>query len=309
MLSRRRFVTGVAGFAAQGRSAQHPELKTSTSVVLAPTVVRDQSGKFVRGVPAEDFLLFDNGARRPVNLEPETMPVALVLALQATFDARKPLDRMRKAVSLFGPLVVGEGGKAALLAIRDDVQVAAPFTSHFVRIERAASGLEARGDGCSFVDAVKVGGEMLREQPVERRKVIIVMAEARDRTSSADLQSTLLMLQRYNTTVYALTYSPGLMQFGKEVPTAPNVFEAVLKQGRVADVFALATGGRHDSFFRQNTVERLIAEIGEELHAQYILSFAPVAGEAQGFRILRASVSNRPELNVRTRSGYWPTAD
>ena len=87
-----------------------------------------------------------------------------------------------------------------------------------------------------------------------------------------------------------------------------NAFGAISKEGKAAEVLAAATGGRHVSFFRQNTTERLITEIGEELHTQYVLSFRPAASSAaDSFRPIQVAVANRPDLTVRTRTGYWFT--
>lgn len=62
---------------------------------------------------------------------------------------------------------------------------------------------------------------MLQDAPPGRRKVIVLMTEDRDRSSKADLRDTLILLQKHNITVYALTYSAGTMQLGREVATGP----------------------------------------------------------------------------------------
>jgi hypothetical protein len=54
-------------------------------------------------------------------------------------------------------------------------------------------------------------------------------------------------------------------------------------------------------------VERAIADIGEELHSQYLLSYNPNNKIEGGFHKIRVEV-NRPNLRVRTRDGYWLAA-
>ena len=92
-------------------------------------------------------------------------------------------------------------------------------------------------------------------------------------------------------------------------PNFLNAFGGFSRQANVADVFAKSTGGRHDSFLRQNTVERVIAEIGTELHTQYLLSFTPRPADPERFHTIRVAIAGRPDLTVRTRAGYWPVAD
>jgi len=41
------------------------------------------------------------------------------------------------------------------------------------------------------------------------------------------------------------------------------------------------------------------------VHRQYILSFEPKGGEPGQFHAVRVAVKNRPELQAKTRDGYW----
>ena len=72
-----------------------------------------------------------------------------------------------------------------------------------------------------------------------------------------------------------------------------------------SSLFTRTTGGRTLSFLKRNALERAIQLVGEEVHRQYILSFEPKGGEPGKFHAIRAVVKRRPELQVRTREGYW----
>ncbi|MEO7146149.1 MAG: hypothetical protein ABI165_21860 [Bryobacteraceae bacterium] len=52
-------------------------------------------------------------------------------------------------------------------------------------------------------------------------------------------------------------------------------------------------------------MEQAIQLVSEEVHRQYILSFQAKGGEPGRFHAIRVAVKNRPELQARTRSGYW----
>lgn len=74
-----------------------------------------------------------------------------------------------------------------------------------------------------------------------------------------------------------------------------------------AEVFTKYTGGREYSFINQNTLERVIGEIGEELHSQYLLSYSPNNQNEGGWHEIQVvTVPSRHE--VRTRPGYWMAA-
>ena len=137
MWSRRTFLTIPSGMAFFGQPgpAQHaennPQFRSGTSLVVAPTTVTAGTGAFVPGIPAEQFVLTDNGVRQNVTVEEDPQPLAVILAVQASFEARKPLDRLRTAASLFGPLVIGAGGSAALVAFREDVETVVSVDRRF----------------------------------------------------------------------------------------------------------------------------------------------------------------------------------
>jgi VWFA-related protein len=71
-----------------------------------------------------------------------------------------------------------------------------------------------------------------------------------------------------------------------------------------------ATGGVHYHAHRDRTVRTALDQIGSELHAQYIVGYAPSAKPADGFHAITVTVA-RPGTSVRTRPGYFlaPAAD
>jgi hypothetical protein len=80
-----------------------------------------------------------------------------------------------------------------------------------------------------------------------------------------------------------------------------------LSKPDISSLFTRATGGRALAFVRKNALEQAIQLVGEEVHRQYILSFQPKGGEPGKFHSIRVEVGNRPELQVKTRQGYWTT--
>jgi len=78
-----------------------------------------------------------------------------------------------------------------------------------------------------------------------------------------------------------------------------------LHQQDLSSLFTRTTGGQTLSFLKKNALEQAIQLVGEEVHRQYILSFEPKGGEPGKFHTIRAVVKGRPELQTRTREGYW----
>jgi len=78
-----------------------------------------------------------------------------------------------------------------------------------------------------------------------------------------------------------------------------------LHQPDLSSLFARTTGGRTLNFLKKNALEQAIQLVGEEVHRQYILSFEPKGAEPGKFHVIRVAVKNRPELQAKTREGYW----
>ena len=70
------------------------------------------------------------------------------------------------------------------------------------------------------------------------------------------------------------------------------------------EIAAAATGGEHVSAWKDRTIEKVIDEIGGELHSQYTLSYAPTGTEAEGYHEISVKV-DRTDLTVRARPGYY----
>jgi VWFA-related protein len=86
-----------------------------------------------------------------------------------------------------------------------------------------------------------------------------------------------------------------------------DIFTSLAQQTR-ADAAALLsriTGGRTWGFLKQSGLEEAIHAVADEAHQQYIVSFAPKPDAPGVFHYLRAEVKGRPDLKVRTRTGYW----
>jgi VWFA-related protein len=86
-----------------------------------------------------------------------------------------------------------------------------------------------------------------------------------------------------------------------------NIFTELSHKADVdaANLLTRTTGGRTFSFLKQSGLEDAIHAVADEVHRQYILSFQPKLDTAGLFHTIRAQVRDRPELQVRTRAGYW----
>ena len=73
------------------------------------------------------------------------------------------------------------------------------------------------------------------------------------------------------------------------------------------EIAAAATGGLHVSTWKDRTLEKVIDEMGGELHAQYTLTYTPGGENTDGYHEISVTVSKEKErgLKVRARPGYY----
>ncbi|MEZ5352778.1 MAG: VWA domain-containing protein [Bryobacteraceae bacterium] len=104
--------------------------------------------------------------------------------------------------------------------------------------------------------------------------------------------------------------------YGGEGTTFVPIVQEIMKQVKYVfvpnplEVFTRHTGGREFSFLTLRDMEETMTQLGEELHAQYLLSYNPSAdAQAQaGWHDIKVTVMRPNIKEVRTRPGYWRAA-
>jgi VWFA-related protein len=229
-----------------------------------------------------------------------------------------------------------------VISFSDEVKVHQDFTGNPDLVIHALRMLRKEGGGAHMLDALRQALLMLERRPPGRRRIILMIAEKRDRSSKAKLAEVMEPVQRLNAAVYWLTYSPLWEPFTVKPKTAEDLKPEAerikiqkcalcpppddapvppdlgpggliygmgelmrLHQPDLSSLFTKTTGGRTLNFLKKNALEQAIQLVSEEVHRQYVLSFEPKGGEPGKFHAIRVAVKNRPDLRARTRGGYW----
>jgi VWFA-related protein len=197
----------------------------------------------------------------------------------------------------------------------------------------------------AVTDAVNESIRMLQKRPRDRRRVLLIIAEKRDKGSEGRLRESLTQAQFANVAIYSIDISsvvatltskgmpppppsiPTTAQHlpagaaltpttieqnyynGNYIPVFVDIFKAVksIFVDDTLDVYTRFTGGKEYSFVSDKSLEKAVQGISEEIHSQYLLSYNPNNLTEGGFHEIRVVV-NRPNLEVRTRPGYWVAA-
>jgi hypothetical protein len=157
--------------------------------------------------------LYDNNVPQAIQVETLVNPISLVAVVQASANSVAVLDKLGRSASLFTELLAGDKGETALVACSRGVRVVQDFTAEPAPLSRALQDLRSEGDGAAVLDGITQALRMLARRGAERRRVILVIAERRDRSSKARLPELRRETQFQNTAIYWLHYSPFLATF------------------------------------------------------------------------------------------------
>ena len=333
-----RLAAALVVLACAGRA----QFKSTATLVVAPTTVTDSKGRFVDGLTVDDLILYDNNVPQTAQMDWMMYPISLVVAVQTSANSGAVIDKLGGSGILFTQLLAADAGETAVISFSDHVRVHQEFTSDPENVIHALRMLRKEGGNARMLDAMRRALLMLEGRQAGRRRIILMIAEKRDRDSAAKLPEVVELVQRLNATIYWLTYSPFLEPFTVKPKTAEDlkpeaerikikqcdlcpppdntpvpadlgpggliygIGELIhMRQPDLTSLFTNTTGGRTLSFLKKNALEQAIQLVGEEVHRQYILSFEPKGGEPGKFHAIRVAVKGRPELQVKTREGYW----
>lgn len=321
---------------------KEPVIRVQTNVVIAPTTVRDRGGEFVSGLQIQDFQLYDNNKLQRITADVRDEPLSLVVAVQKSYNLDTILPQIQKIGPMLNDLVAGQDGEVALVAFDHRIQVAQDFTNETTKISTALKNIKTGSPNHAVIDAEIACIRMLRNRAPNRRRVLLLVAEKRDRGSEARVRDALTAAEFANVTIFSIDISsvvatltgtpipppppsiPATAQHmpaggaqtpttveqnyynGNYIPVFVDIFKAVksIFVDDTLDVFTRFTGGKQYAFIGEKSLEKAVHGIGEELHSQYLLSYVPNNLSEGGFHEIRVVV-NRASLEVRTRPGYW----
>ena len=277
--------------------AQEPRGPTFTSeseLVVLHVMVTDRGGGYVSGLHADAFRIFDETRpQTPKFFLSEDAPVTVGLILDSSGSMSPLRDRVIAAATEFVESSNPDDEVFALV-FDDDVQPVLrkePFTSDPETLRRALSSAFRPAGRTSLYDAV-VDGLHYAAKGSRDRRVLVVLSDGGDNSSSATLKDVTAAVQGSNTIVYAVAL---------EDPLDPDSNPKKLRQ------LAEATGG--EFFTPKNVIDvrRAFRKIARDIRHSYTIGFEPMNSSLHGgFHKLRVEVKSPDgrHFDVRARTGY-----
>ncbi len=278
----------------QDTAPQRGRIRVNVNLVSVLVSVLDDKNRPAPDLPREAFQLFEEGVEQQINkFEPETsQPLDLAIMIDASLSAHKEISFEQEAAAPFIRQVLRPGDRLSVFAFDENVTQVAGFSDNVAELQTAVRRIPA-GAGTSIYDAVLLGSRALERRGDERRRVIILVTDAGETTSTSDFDAARKEAVRSNALLYTIVIRPVKNESGRNT-AGEHALETMTD----------TTGG---AMFYPDTPQELGAIfdcIDRELRTQYLLAYYPAPrGPANAYRSIVVTV-NPSTYHVRHRRSY-----
>jgi VWFA-related protein len=270
-------------------------------------VVTDRTGTAVGGLGVEDFEVIESGqTRRPENLHPaERVGLLLGLAIDSSGSMWPLWDQTRAAASYFLDHTLNARDRAFLVDFDSELRLIEPPTADRQALAWGLERLSPHG-GTVLYDSILFS--MLQYEGEHGRRALIVLTDGVDSESRSDPKRAIEFGRRLGVPVYVIALSgapaaasgPGWQHSSPRTTAALGEAAARNELRLITD----PTGGRLFNVVTPEQMSRAFAEIRDELHRQYVLTYytdrPPGEGGAPEVRVKRAGLEVRSAVPLET---------
>jgi Ca-activated chloride channel homolog len=311
--------------------AQQPQqaIRVQVNEVVVPVTVTDEKGKFVSNLEQSDFKIFDQGKEQTIRYfnRERSQRVVVGFLVDLSNQSRGQWKSLQEAtIELVLNLLPGDKKYAGyLIGFGNEAELMVNTTSDPDPIVERLRKVSPSG-GSAFYDAVYMActsRKLVEGEPVDPRRVIVVIGDGHDNASSKTLDQVIELAQRYQVTInamstdaYGFTSDSGknLVRMAEETGgrveyPLMNVYKDVsgfLSQPSDEGNYQLKVGTGGYTAAILGSIYKSIANIAGEITVQYVLRYVPTeTDETRVKRTIEVKVGI-PNVIVRARTYYYP---
>lgn len=288
-----------------GAQAPAPSFTSGIDLVALSVVVTDGRDRFVSGLSATDFEVFEDGIAQEVSFfSASAVPIDLALVLDTSASMIDKMSIVHEAATGF---VSGArpGDRVTIVDIKDGVKVLHPLDGDFDGARAAIRSTRARGGTALYNGLYMTLREMVRfrrETDEIRRQALVVLSDGDDTASLIGFDDVMEVAKQSGIAMYTITLRTDiqrLLAYDKDTAVSGEFAMRALAQ---------ETGAR--SFFPNAAGELagIYGMIEAELASQYSLAYMSSNTRRDGsYRRVTVRVK-QPDVRARTRTGYVASA-
>jgi Ca-activated chloride channel homolog len=178
---------------ARGEREQDDVVKLKADLVSVAASVRDAGGRVIKSLKAEDFIIYEDGARQQIaHFAATEEPFTLMLLLDVSGSTREEVALIKRAAKKFLEELRADD-RVGVIVFSREIEMIAELTDTRARVEAEIDLVASpQGDeghqfnsktGTSFYDALYLALEESPLKKAEGRKAIVCMSDGVDSTS------------------------------------------------------------------------------------------------------------------------------
>ena len=309
---------------------QTPEFRLDVNEVIVPVTVTDDHGRFVTGLEKKDFRIYEENKLQEVRTftHDRNQPVVIGFLLDLSSSSSTHWENFQTATTeLIQRLLTGDPKYSGyLIGYAREAEVAVNTTSNADTLVDKVNQLKP-GGGSALFDAIFLAcgnRKLMKGEPIEPRRVLIVIGDGHDNASEHSLAQTIQVAQRNLVTVYGIsTQAYGSTSEGDQtlqklatetggrvVYPLGDVYrdtDGYLSHPSSDGNYPLGVGNGDYTGSVDSKLNRGVMDIVGEVTTQYLLFFVSNSPTEKPYRNLRVMV-DMPNVRVRARKGYFAAA-
>ena len=326
------FLVLVAGLSVAISGQERPEgqgfsFRTGVELINVTATVTDEYGRFVPGLRADDFRLYEDGKLQTIQqFDAERVPVSVGLALDTSGSMLgEKMAAAEAALNRFVFDLLGNQDEIFLYRFDSRPELVHGWTENREAIRRELGNIKPEG-GTAIYDTV-AEAIPLAAAGTRRKKALVVISDGNDTSSRMKVDELTKLLRRTEVLVYAIGIdaSDGLHRqagppralpqpspFPGKAPPPQTARPPQARSGSPVDRVnpeALRritdeSGGRTEVIVSARDLEPATASIANELSQQYFLGYDSSVPKDGRWHTINVELARPGRHTVRARRGF-----
>jgi VWFA-related protein len=304
--------------------------------VMLPVTVTDDRGYYVSNLTAADFKVLDEGRPQRIKLFNHNEKQPIVIGFLVDLSSASAVhwkDYQEGIEQLIWALLPGEKDKyrqGYLITYGNEANMVVNTTWDGQNMVEKVEKMKP-GGGSALYDAIYMActsRDVVKGEPYEPRRVIVIIGDGHNNTSSKSLGEVIEIAKRHLVTIYGFsTVAYGFESAEQDVLERLAFETGGMVEYPLSGVYKDIAGylstpkdagnyvydpgtGAYSSVKLKNIITS-VTHIQGELTTQYVLRYVPdidAEDRARIFRHVKVELPNLPNAIVKTRDGYYPNS-
>ncbi len=309
-----------------------PPIQVQVNEVIVPITVTDDKGRFVTDLDQKDFTILDQGKPQQIQFftRERSQPVVVGFLIDLSNSSRLHWKNYQDAaVEMVQNLIPGDNPKFSgyLIGYSNTADLLVDTGSDPEPMVERLGKLKPSG-GAALYDAIYMActtRKLIQGEPIEPRRILVIVGDGHDNASKKTLEEALEIAQRNLVTIYGISTvaygfdnddAHNLTRLAEETGgrveyPLENIYKdvsGVLSTPSDEGNYVLHVGTGQYAAEIANNMYHAVEDVVGEVTTQYIIRYIPSETDSKpDLRNIEVRV-NLPNVKVRARKGYYPSA-